>query len=67
VAEIFEIIREINRRGTAVLLVEQNARLALGAASRAYVLEKGRVALEGSRENMLGDKRVRDIYLGEGL
>ena len=67
VGEIFEIIREINRRGTSVLLVEQNAHLALKTASRAYVLEKGRVALEGSRESLLQERRIRDIYLGESF
>lgn len=67
VGEIFAIIREINRGGTTVLLVEQNAHLALQTASRAYVLEKGRIALEGSRESMLQEQRVRDIYLGESI
>ena len=67
VSEIFEIIREINGRGTSILLVEQNAHLALKTASRAVVLEKGRVALEGSRESLLQERRVRDIYLGETL
>lgn len=67
VAEIFEIIGEINRRGTAVLLVEQNARLALKTASRAYVLEKGRVAMAGPREDLIQDRRIRDIYLGEAI
>ena len=67
VAEIFDIIGEINRRGTAVLLVEQNALLALKTASRAYVPEKGRVALEGAREDLLNDRKVRDIYLGGSI
>jgi branched-chain amino acid transport system ATP-binding protein len=64
---IFEIIRRIHGNGTSILLVEQNAPLALKTASRAYVLEKGRAALEGSREDLLLDKKVRDIYLGESL
>jgi branched-chain amino acid transport system ATP-binding protein len=67
VREIFEIIRRIHEGGTSILLVEQNARLALKTASRAYVLEKGRTALEGSREDLLLDKKVRDIYLGESV
>jgi branched-chain amino acid transport system ATP-binding protein len=64
---IFEIIRRIHEEGTAILLVEQNAHLALKTASRAYVLEKGRAALEGACAELLLDKKVRDIYLGESL
>ncbi|MDR1179767.1 MAG: ABC transporter ATP-binding protein [Spirochaetales bacterium] len=67
VQEIFEIIQRIHKKGTSILLVEQNARLALKTASRAYVLEKGRTALEGPREELLQDKKVRDIYLGESF
>ncbi len=65
VAEIFRIVRELNEReGLAVLVVEQNAVLALEAASRAYVLEVGRVAVEGSSAELRRDESVRRSYLG---
>jgi branched-chain amino acid transport system ATP-binding protein len=60
---IFEIIADLSRQGVTVLLVEQNAHAALALASRAYVLEIGRIVLEGS--DLLGDPRVRSAYLGE--
>jgi branched-chain amino acid transport system ATP-binding protein len=66
VQEIFSIIREINRQGTAILLVEQNALMALGVASRAYVLETGRVALSGPAAELARDPKVKAAYLGEG-
>lgn len=65
VREIFSIIREINRQGTAILLVEQNARMALEVAHRAYVLETGRVVLEGTAAALARDVRVKAAYLGE--
>jgi branched-chain amino acid transport system ATP-binding protein len=65
VAAIFEIIKEINRSdGVAVLLVEQNARLALELAAHAYVLEVGRVAVEGASSDLKGQESVRRSYLG---
>jgi branched-chain amino acid transport system ATP-binding protein len=64
VREIFRIIAAINRTGTTILLVEQNAHMALSIASRAYVLETGRVILSGSGKELLGDQRVREAYLG---
>ncbi|MBD0347572.1 MAG: ABC transporter ATP-binding protein [Thermoleophilia bacterium] len=64
VAELFRIIRELNERGLTVLVVEQNARLALDAASRAYVLETGRVALAGTSEELARDESLRRSYLG---
>jgi branched-chain amino acid transport system ATP-binding protein len=65
VAEIFGILRRINRDdGVAILLVEQNARLALDLADRAYVLETGRVALAGSSAEIERDEAVRRVYLG---
>jgi branched-chain amino acid transport system ATP-binding protein len=67
VREIFQIIRHIHQKGTSILLVEQNAHLALKTATRACVLEKGRAVLEGSREELLQDRKVRSIYLGEAL
>mgnify|MGYP000412771306 CR=1 FL=1 len=65
VKAIFETIREINARGTTILLVEQNARAALKIAHRAYVLETGRVVLSGPAQELMQDERVRKAYLGE--
>ena len=62
---IFEIVREINRKGTTVLLVEQNAHAALEIADYGYVLETGAIAFSGSGGNLLEDDRVRKAYLGE--
>ncbi|MDO4194142.1 MAG: ABC transporter ATP-binding protein [Erysipelotrichaceae bacterium] len=64
VHEIFRIIEEINKQGTTVLLVEQNAKMALGIADRAYVLETGKITLEGTGEQLANDERVRKAYLG---
>ena len=64
VQQIFETIREIHREGTTILLVEQNARLALSQSSYAYVLEHGRLALEGGAEQLARDARVQAAYLG---
>lgn len=64
VNEIFRIIRDINERGTTVLLVEQNARMALAVADRAYVLETGRILLEGTGEELSRSEQVRKAYLG---
>ena len=66
VAKIFEIIREIAARGVTILLVEQNARLALEAADRGYVMESGVIALAGEAKRLLADPKVREAYLGEG-
>ena len=60
-----EIIREINRQGTAILLVEQNAFMALQVAHRAYVLETGKVVLSGVATELLRDPKVKAAYLGE--
>jgi branched-chain amino acid transport system ATP-binding protein len=65
VQEIFGIIRDINRQGVTVVLVEQNARAALRLATRAYVMEQGRVAGEGSGSEMMTDEGVRRAYLGD--
>jgi len=67
VRSIFEIIRVIRSRGTTLLLVEQNARMALEAADRAYVLETGSVALAGSAKELACDERVQRVYLGGGV
>jgi len=66
VEKIFEIVREINAQGTPILLVEQNALMALDAASRGYVLETGRIALEGPAKDLRENEQVRKTYLGEG-
>jgi len=65
VAKIFEVVRDIARRGVTILLVEQNARLALEAASRGYVMESGAITLAGDSKRLLGDAKVREAYLGE--
>jgi branched-chain amino acid transport system ATP-binding protein len=65
VAKIFEIIADIARQGVTILLVEQNARLALEFASRGYVMESGTVTLAGAAKALLEDPRVREAYLGE--
>ncbi|MGB9741782.1 MAG: ABC transporter ATP-binding protein [bacterium] len=65
VQEIFSIIREINQSGTAILLVEQNANMALEIAHRAYLLETGKITLTGPTERLRNDPRVKAAYLGE--
>ena len=62
--EIFRIIEEINRKGTTILLVEQNAKMALAIADRAYVLETGKITLEGTGEELSASEQVRKAYLG---
>ncbi|MBC7315700.1 MAG: ATP-binding cassette domain-containing protein, partial [Chloroflexi bacterium] len=64
VDEIFEIIRRINAQGTSILLVEQNAAMALSIAHRGYVLETGRIVLEGTASALLENPQVRRAYLG---
>lgn len=64
VEEIFRILLEINRQGTTLLLVEQNARMALQIAHRAYVLETGVISVSGEAETLIDDPRVRAAYLG---
>jgi len=65
VSEIFDIIREISESGTTVLLVEQNAKKALSIADRAYVLETGKIVLEGPASELLNHDSVKKAYLGE--
>ncbi len=65
VEKIFEIIDQISRGGTTILLVEQNANLALGVSDRAYVLESGSVTLQGPSRDLARDEAVRRAYLGE--
>jgi len=64
VKHVFEVIQRINRAGTTVLLAEQNAYSALAIADRAYVIERGRIALEGDRESLLNNEAVRAAYIG---
>jgi branched-chain amino acid transport system ATP-binding protein len=66
VAKILEVVREIARQGVTVLLVEQNARLALEIANRGYVMESGAISLAADAHSLLADSRVREAYLGEG-
>ena len=65
VSEIFDIIQEINKSGTTVLLVEQNAKKALSIANRAYVLETGKIVLSGDAKELMNDDSVKKAYLGE--
>jgi branched-chain amino acid transport system ATP-binding protein len=65
VEKIFEVVREISSEGLTVLLVEQNARLALQAANRGYVMDSGLVTMTGDAKTMLDDPKVRAAYLGE--
>ncbi|MDQ7839506.1 MAG: ABC transporter ATP-binding protein [bacterium] len=64
VGEVFRIIREIHAAGTAMLLIEQNARQALGVADYGYVLESGRIVLEGASTRLEADPNVQELYLG---
>lgn len=64
VKEIFSIIKEINRQGVTVLLVEQNARMALSIADRAYVMETGKIVMSGPAKELLGNEEVKKAYLG---
>lgn len=64
VQEIFNIIKEINDGGTTVLLVEQNAKMALSIADKAYVLETGKITLEGTGKDLLRSEDVQKAYLG---
>lgn len=64
VKQVFEVIHRINRAGTTVLLAEQNAYAALKIAHRAYVIEGGRIVMEGDRDSLLGNEAVRKAYIG---
>ena len=65
VKQIFEIIQQINEEGTTILLVEQNAQIALNLTDRGYVMETGEIPIEGESVDLLADERVRQAYLGE--
>jgi branched-chain amino acid transport system ATP-binding protein len=64
VMDLFEIVKKINQEGTTVILVEQNMQLALSTVQRGYVLENGRIILEGESENLLREDYMRKAYLG---
>ena len=66
VEQIFDIIQEINHQGTSILLVEQNAQMALSIADRGYVFETGKIVLEGPADDLLEDPMVKEAYLGGG-
>ncbi|MBS7806870.1 ABC transporter ATP-binding protein [Variovorax sp. PCZ-1] len=65
VAKIFEVVKEVSAQGVTVLLVEQNAKLALQAADRGYVMDSGLITMSGDAKQMLNDPKVRAAYLGE--
>lgn len=64
VKEIFDIIKDLHSQGITVLLVEQNAKMALSIADRAYVLENGRISLSGDARELMNDESVKKAYLG---
>ena len=64
VVKIFKIIKEINKEGTTILLIEQNAYMALGVANRAYVLETGNIVLQGPACELANNEEVKKAYLG---
>ena len=64
VRDIFHVLTEINKAGITVLLVEQNANMALRVASRGYVLETGTIALSGTGQELMGNPKVKEAYLG---
>ena len=64
VKEIFYIIQEVHKQGITVLLVEQNAKMALSIADRAYVLETGHISMSGPAQELLSDEKVKKAYLG---
>lgn len=65
VEKIFEVVRTVSAQGVTILLVEQNAKLALEAADRGYVMDSGLITISGNAKNLLDDSRVREAYLGE--
>ena len=64
VKTIFQVVKDINKEGTTILLVEQNANMALSVADRAYVLETGRVILSGTAEELQASEEIKNAYLG---
>jgi branched-chain amino acid transport system ATP-binding protein len=67
VKKIFEVVKDIAQRGVTILLIEQNARLALAISHRAYVMDGGVITLQGDSKALLHDPKVREAYLGEGV
>ena len=63
--ELFHVLKQINEQGTTILLVEQNARIALKYAHRGYVLETGNIVLEGSGKDLAQDEKIKEAYLGK--
>jgi branched-chain amino acid transport system ATP-binding protein len=63
--KIFEVVRKLNQEGISVLLVEQAARMALKLAHRGYVMDMGQITISGTADDLLGDRRVQDAYLGQ--
>ena len=61
---VFDLIQEIHKSGTTVLLVEQNAKMALSISDRAYVLETGHISMSGAADELLNDEQVKKAYLG---
>ena len=66
VEKIFEVVRNVSAQGVTILLVEQNAKLALQAAHRGYVMDSGYITMGGDAKDMLNDPKVKEAYLGEG-
>lgn len=66
VEKIFEVVRNVSAEGVTILLVEQNAKLALQAADRGYVMDSGYITMSGVAKDMLNDPKVKEAYLGEG-
>ena len=66
VKNIFKVIQQIRESGVSILLVEQNVRMALGIAQRAYVIENGRIGIQGDAKSLLDDEKIRKAYLGAG-
>ena len=64
VKTIFQVVKDINQEGTTILLVEQNANMALSIADRAYVIETGRVILSGTAEELQASEEIKNAYLG---
>ena len=66
VKNIFKVIQQISESGVSILLVEQNVRVALGIAKRAYIIENGRIGMQGEAKRLLNDEKIREAYLGAG-
>jgi branched-chain amino acid transport system ATP-binding protein len=67
VQKIFEVVRDVAKTGVTILLIEQNAKLALQVSTRGYVMDGGLITLEGESKSLLANPKVREAYLGEEL